>query len=57
MQIKAKESWRSKTNIRKIDFKIKIVSTDKEVYSIMVKGSKDRVTVFPKKIYKWPTGT
>ena len=56
MQIKAKESWRSKTYIRKIDFKIKIVSRDKEVYNIMVKGSKDRVTIFPKKIYRWPTG-
>ena len=36
---KSKENWSSNSHIRKIDFKIKTISRDKEGHYKMIKGS------------------
>ena len=54
---KSKESWSSNTHIRKIDFKIKNVTRDKEGDYILIKGSIQVEDITVVNIYELNIGT
>ena len=53
---KTKESWSSNSHIRKIDFKIKTITRDKERHYIMIKGSIQEEYITIVNIYAPNTG-